>query len=478
MPALALIPKIRLLWPVLRSVITRTPLGARIWSIGARVSSFFWGLIQRAGGFLAGLFTGLAQDFTATTIFETAQESIYAIAYFDWNQSDESIKQQINANNNQMIQLAGRFAGSGAVRITSIGVAAGASLRYPVIAGRIAKTLAEDTGDTMRGEFVAMVQGLRQLAVENALLSTILMFRQRRWFGQEPRPDDGPTSTIAGRIDERVQAIDNDALRSFVIGAIEGAEDAFWDVGYIVSMTIDDIVAANRFSRNAELGPTRAVKVFPDARNDDEAIVLTGPETVVQTALETTLVNHQLLYNRDVGQIVGIPAEHFQRARISTRALVVVFKAKSRPPWREEGGRRVKEVHYSIPDAKRGLSWADLKAAARPFTWGPWRATALLDNNRQMAIYGVSATEAEQQLRSLLLLSTADLVSLTVSEEKIRNPANVKRPTQMWPSYANLVVAPTDFQGIPVGGDRSFRRDRRRISLWQDVEPDDLGPLG
>lgn len=477
MPALALAPLVKVGFAALKSQIVRTALGARLWGLAATGLRWLGSALARFGGFILGTAVSFIADSLFTTGLETVQESIYVVSYFDWNQSDNSIKQQIESNNLAMIQLAGRFVGSGVVRITSVGVAAGASMRYPVIAGRVAKVLAEDTRQTVRGDFIAMVQGLRELAVENALLSMVLAFRQRRWFGQEPRPEDGPVSTIAGAIDERVQAIDEQNLRSFVMGALEGAEDAFWDVGYIVSMTLDDIVAANQFSRANELGPTRAVKVTLDANNPDEAIVLSGPESVVQNSLETTLVHHQLIHNRDVGQIVGIPSEHYARARIQSRILAIRFKSKERPPYKDADGRRSKEIQYTVCDAKPGLTWAEIKTAARRFTWGPWRATALLDNNRQMACYGVSGAEAEQQLRSLITLSMASLVTLTVSEEKIRNPAHVKRPTMMYPAYATLVSAPSDFQGVPVGGSRAFRRNRRRITLWTDTEPDDLGPL-
>lgn len=258
---------------------------------------------------------------------------------------------------------------------------------------------------------------------------------------------------------------------------LEGAEDAFWDVGYIIAGTLDDIVAANRFRNQKALGPERVVKVVPDSSAPEEAIVLAGPQQVVQQQIDQTIATHRMVWNRDLGQIVGIPVEDFPRARHQDRKLVVVFKDKESPPYRTSEGRS-REVHYSVPDARRGLTWAELKLAAKRFTWGPFRATAVLNNNRQMAVYGVSPAEAEAQLRSLLQLSTAELVTLSVSEEKIRSPAQVKRPRLMYPAYATLVTAPNDFQGRPIGGTTAYRRERRRILLWTDTEPDDLGSLG
>lgn len=472
----------------LESTTVRRAVGVRKFTTGIApdrdenggIIGFFRGLVggmARLVGFIWNAVTWLLSKINFTELWATIQQAVYAIAYFDWNQSDKTIHDQIVSNNNAMAQMVGRFAGSGLVRVLSIGVAAGAALLYPVVAGRIALDLAADTTGQLRGEFVGLLGGVKDLAVENGLLNTVLGFRHLRWFGMEPRQTDGPYDSFAERVDKVVQTIPIPLLKNFVTGLLEGAEDAFWDVGYIVAGTLDDIVAANKHANSGINGPERVIKLVPDTNVPEEAIVLAGPQQIVQSAIEQTIANHRLVHNRDIGQIVGIPAAHFPRARHMSRSLVICFKDKEEPPWRV-GAVRSKEVQYSIPDADRGLTWAKIKAAATKFTWGPYRATAVLDNNRQMAVYGVSPAEAEQQLRSLLVLSTASLVSLTVSDEKLRSPAHVKRAKQMFPAYANLVTSPTDVQGRPVSGDRAYRRERRRINLYPATEPDDLGPLG
>jgi hypothetical protein len=474
----------------LKSTQVRRAVGARIFNTGLEATTneqqqngilgFIQGVlggVRRLIGFIWQGISWLVSRINFSELWGTIQEATYAIAYFDWGQSDESIRSQITGNNNAMANLVGRFTGSGLVRIVSVGVAAGVALKYPVVAGRIALELAEDASGQLRGEFMGLLQGLRQLAIENGLMSLVLGFRNRRWFGQQPRPEDGPYDSFAQRIENTVQQIPIPALRSFVQGFLEGAEDAFWDVGYIIAGTLDDIVAANRYTNTDVMGPERVVKITPDVRNPEEAIVLAGPQQIVQANVDQTIATHNLVWNRDMGQIVGIPAEHYPRADRQTRTLVICYKDRAAPPWRTSQGR-AKELFYSIPDAKRGLSWGEIKAAARRFIWGPYRATAYLDNNRQMAVYGNSPGEAEQQLRSLLQLSTASMTGLTVGEEKVRNPAVVKRPTPVFPCYATLILAPTDFQGQPIGGESARRRERRRIILWTDEEPDNLGALG
>lgn len=441
-----------------------------------RFFSWLAGAAARLRNFIVRAAEWLWHRIQATEIWQTIQESVYNLWYFDWNQSDAAIRAQIEANNNAIANLTGRFVGSGLVRIVTFTVAGGLAFRYPVVAGRIALELARDTGGTVRAEFTSMLRGTRNLVVENDLLHKVLDWRSNRWFGMAPRQNDGPYDSFSTRIDTAVQSIPNDRLRNFVAGFLEGAEDAFWDVGYVIAQTIDDIVASSRYTDELSLGPERVVKITPDSRVEEEAIVLAGPQALVQQNVDLVLANHRLVHDRDLGQIIGIPAESFPRARFSVRHLVIVFKGKRRPPWHTAEGR-AKEIQYTIPDVKRGLSWSEIKSIARPFTWGPWRCTANLDNNRQMAVYGASASEAESTLRNLLRLSTADVVTLSVTEELQRDIRHIKRPTQVYPAYANLVTVPTDIQGRPIRGDEALRRERRRIILWTDEEPDDLGPL-
>ena len=461
-----------------RLILTRGALIAigRLIGIGLRRAvPFLFGAARRFIGFVIMSAVAWVVQISLSAIWGALHEQTYTIAYFDWNQSDNTIRNTIRANNNQIAQLLGRFAGSGLVRLAAVGTAYGMKLAYPVVSSRIAIELAEDTRGQLRGEFVSLITGVRQIAGENALLTMILAFRQRRWFGLEPRTEDGPYSSFASQIETRVAAIDNEGLRNFVTGFLEGAEDAFWDVGYIIAQTGDDMVAANKYANQNAMGKERTVIIKPDTESDEE-LVLSGPQQLIEQSVDQTLAAHQMLYNRDMGQIVGIPADHYPRAELQTRVLVVCFKDKDHPPFRTAQGP-CKQVFYSIPDAKRGLSWQTIKNAARKFTWGPYRATALLDNRRQMAVHGSTPAEAEGKLRELVSLSTADIVQLSISDEKVRNPARVKRPTLVYPCYATLVITPTDFQGRPTTGGAARRRERRRLSLWQVEEPDNYGSL-
>lgn len=109
--------------------------------------------------------------------------------------------------------------------------------------------------------------------------------------------------------------------------------------------------------------------------------------------------------------------------------------------------------------------------------WGKYRATANLDNHRQMAIYGASPEGARGLLVGLAELSTAEIETLSVTEEIIQDPRRRKIAMVMHPSYATITTTSLDQQGKPSGGDSEYKRRRRRLELWPTEEPDDLGGL-
>jgi hypothetical protein len=123
-----------------------------------------------------------------------------------------------------------------------------------------------------------------------------------------------------------------------------------------------------------------------------------------------------------------------------------------------------------------GSEWADLKQWCRPYQWGEFRANANLDNGRQMAVYGATAQEAEQTLKRLLNLSTANLVTLSITQEKERNIKLKKHPTRMYPAFATLLfrTPSVDLTGrTDLSGDTWDER-KERVPIWRDEEPDEI----
>jgi hypothetical protein len=438
------------------------------WAIGG---------LTRFGGFLIQAAFSIG-TWLLTHAWESLVELTFTIVTFDWNQTDASIKAEISQNNTAIFGALGNLAGTGLVWLTSLGVASLAAIKFPVIAGKIALALAEEGGEEIRGQLAQLFSTARRSLLSNWVLTEVLTQRRLRLFGQAPITSEREPWTIAGQVEKSVESIGNPQLKAFVSNFIESATEAIIEVGYVVSYALDDYYSSTKLANEGAFGEKRAVKITPDARVEGETIVLTGSQKLIQQDIQTTLATHKLVYNRDVGQIVGQPAEDWLKAGTQRRKLTIVFKSKPEPPWIIPSGR-VREVTATIPDAKVGLSWATIKAAANPWTWGKYRATANLDNGRQMAVYGASEGQAETKLRELLALSTANILTLSVTEEKDRHQNLKKDPVQMYPAYATLLIrrSTAELTGTNDLSGQNFKQEHIRLELWTETEPEGISPL-
>lgn len=439
-----------------------------VFNIGARLVGFAIQSIMNFGGWLLRNLW----DILVTAYFE--------IVNFDWNQTDASIRNQMRANEAAVFGALGSLAGTGLVWTAAVALAGGLTFKFPVIAGEVALSLAEEGGEEIRGQLAAFLSVTGQAIGSNLVLGGFLSLRRMRLFGLQPITDEREPWTIAEAIEERVEAIPDARLRAFVENFLESVEESIIEAGYVVSYTLEDIYQSNRMAVQNTFGAERAIRITPDIRKENETIVLAGPQTLVQQQVQTALVTHNLIHNRDVGLIVGQPAEDWLKAKTQLRKLTIIFKSKEKPPWVNPAGQsRVREITTTIPDVERGLTWQEIKTAAKKFTWGKFRATANLDNGRQMAIYGATEAEAERKLRELKALTPANIITLSVTEEKDRNPNLRKDATEMYPAYATLLIRrpTTDITGRTDLSGNNYSEETIRIDLWPDTQPPNLPPL-
>lgn len=204
-------------------------------------------------------------------------------------------------------------------------------------------------------------------------------------------------------------------------------------------------------------------------------IVLFGRQKDIKLAILQAVTTQRTVWNKDIGQILGLPVADVQRPRKQERILNIIFKSKEKPPWKTNG-KNPTAASYHIPNCKKGLAWEVIKKAAAPFTWGEYRATATMSSGRQMAVYGSSKEEAVKVLRSLASLSVDNIVKVRVSDDVQVEPERVKVPIRLYPCYATLISEPTDIAGKPKQGDKAYRKTRRRLDLYR--EPKDKSPLG
>jgi hypothetical protein len=64
-----------------------------------------------------------------------------------------------------------------------------------------------------------------------------------------------------------------------------------------------------------------------------EEIILSGAEETLKPIIALLIGIHQLIENRDIGDVVGMPLEEFVRAQPHTVKLSIFWYPNSKPPF-------------------------------------------------------------------------------------------------------------------------------------------------
>lgn len=409
---------------------------------------------------------------------------------FDWGSSDQDLQNQIAAIGASLAAVTGDFVGAGLVRLVSLTIAGGLTVKYPVVAGKIFADLLEDTSGEFRARVAGLLYTMAYAAAEATFSGQALA---GRWFLRRlgvdiptgsDRVTDQPASfySVLERVSEGTR---NRYAQQFLENLFDAVIDELFEVGFIIAGSFDELLRVQRASGNAQvLGEERKIKITPDEEVPSEQIVLSGPQDLVVQNLETISANHFLLWNRDIGALVGEPIEETILRRPQSLRITINYRSEKTPPWVDQDGRRSQSVTYTIPSVKRSaLDWGTIKAAAggsNGYTWGPFKANAILSGGSMMRVYGASPASAEQRLRSLLTLSDEVIATLNISEEKIEgtkaaNPSLIKRPKQVYPAFFSIYNRGDLLDSANSNQARIQSRSsaRARIPLWVREEPAD-----
>ena len=104
-------------------------------------------------------------------------------------------------------------------------------------------------------------------------------------------------------------------------------------MGYVVAFTLDDHFEASQRANQSMLGPTRTVELTPDERVADEQLIIEAPQELIIPTIQNAVNTHQMVHNRDMGQIVGTPETDYVTPRPQRRKLKVIFRSKQTPPF-------------------------------------------------------------------------------------------------------------------------------------------------
>lgn len=436
---------------------------SQIFNLGKRFIGFTIGLI------IKGI------RWTFADLWDVVVEAYFEVKYFDWNQTDDNLKNELARNDEMISGALGRLTGTSLAWLTGIAVSTGLSFKYPVLSGKVALALAEEGGQEIRSAITNLIIVSRQAAVRSMLLGGLLNARKLEIFGFKPVTTQRKPWTLNDAIETTIKKLPSGSLQAFATQAFDAFEDAVIEMGYVVAYTLDDFYLSQRRASQSVLGQERTIELTPDVRVPDERIILESPQELAITATQSAIVSHQLIHNRDVGQIAGMPERDYVSPMPQRRKLKVIFRGKETPPWTTPDGKISKTVEVNIPDIKYGLTWQELKNTVKSYTWGKYQVTAHLSNGRQMRVFAVSYKEGEEQCYEYIKLSTAEILRFHhgVAATDHPDPKQRKIPTRVYPAYATLTAGDVKANGQL----NSKKKAKTRVDLWVDEEPDNADDL-
>ncbi|WP_156815590.1 hypothetical protein [Pseudanabaena sp. PCC 6802] len=437
---------------------------------GKRIVGFVVSLLPVVGGW-------------ATTVWSWLIGAATAIVNFDWNASDKQIEEWIKGNNIALASTWGNAVGEIAGSVAALAIGAGVSLLVPVIGGKalaaiVKSRLIAERADDVIGALRSALQATVGTMAKNSGLSLYVNIRKAirlipafKGWGRE----GGKPFIIAEKVEEAIQAIPNEYLRAFTDSAVDQFFESFVESGYIVANTIDEQWQLHKASATTILGKETTLEIYPDPEIKEEKIVLKGNQRLLKPQLSTVLANAQIIKNKDVGQIAGMPASEFVSAVPTMRSLTIILYSKEKPPFFDrKTKKRAKPVQVSIPDYKKGLTWQQIKDACKNHTWGKFHGIAKLDNGRTIEAWSSSEKEAVEKVKDYCKLSEAEIVSIRVTEQKETKNLSMKRePTRIYPVFVNFTVRK---KASKSGKGRrtltgNLEEKRERWELWRDKQP-------
>jgi hypothetical protein len=471
--------------------------------LGAAAAGFLIG--GPVGAIIAGVAV-LGAVLPWGTMINWVTEKIDAVFNFNWNVSDQDLKQQIEGYNNQIMGIWGEWFGRGLGYATSIAVGAGISLLVPVIGGKalaafvaggVLSEALEDMWDELRSAISQTFSLIGQGVVARAYMGTRSFLKWmvsgfdnetgedaaawRKWvvnkWGAAGEPEIS-FNTLRGK---QVESIDDQGWRTFVDGAIDGHWDGFSRGMTIVGRQIDEAWRASFAAVQLGEGPDRGLRIQPDPENDREQFLFFGSQADVISDVQSTLHIRSMIQDRDIGTPGPLTPEGLEIPEFQGRRLTLFCYSVEKPPWRTEDGKRAKKVEINVPNPRRNLRWDEIKLALggrTGYLWGPRYAVGRFESRRKMVVYADTEENAIARLNALALLSEDDIVTIqsgTRAFQRNETAATRRRTVRVFPAYLKSVVlrrtSDLTQPGRPDIEGQSWREQSQKIDLWRDQMP-------
>jgi len=447
--------------------VIKQQIGPRILDMGKTFAtdSLNKGRADRLKGF-ASFLGGAAREVLMSNFSQIVMGSAMTLYTFDWNKSDKQIAEELKANESAMYGAAGRLVGSGAVRMVGLQATKKARNLYPQINPEILIDIEEEGRDEIKSAIQGMFTSMRTSMQKQAVLTTYASGRKLFGYKEEKDKDgkDKPREPwiLSDQLDKVAESSKDANTKAFFTNLKEEAEDAVFDMGYMIANGVTMHWNLTQRSLDAKKLESKLIKYTPDITEPNVYTFVQGETDSVKTAINSARLNQIHLESKDVGDIVSIGIQRAMRADLSERILTAYYYSGINGASQTLEGR-AKCKTFKISNIKRTVDWDKMKALLKPVQAGPIKVTAKLSDGHELQGYFSTEAEGKSFFEPIITgMCIGDLVSYQAASipSDIRKRVDIQR---FEVSFAKLFVSDTTTdpkQGKYVARDGKLKRTK------------------
>jgi hypothetical protein len=455
------------------------------------------GWIFPAAGWLVG---GLAQALVGLFV-----QATNFVMNFNWNATDKQLDAITKQNLTRLGGLVGGTLGN-AFGWALCGIVPGLVIYKfnPILGLKVLKDVGEEALEELADNLAVLVRSVLATTATWAVIQSFKGFRRfaKAWAKNDPTfkilekflpglgkniqkwgEEGSKPWTFAGARDELIEKLPDGWLEEGVEEFVEETWDACVEALYVVAADVDQWMLEQQLEKQYKNGPEEVVEITPNRENEEEKIVLAGPQELIRPVIVQTMTSHQLIENRDVGLWVGQPVREAMKSTPISIQLRIIMSSKQKSIF------KAKRVQITIPNVARGrLDWLDIKqrvGGTNGYMWGRYKAKAILSGGHSLSIWAATDAEAVDRVTMLATLSNEEILGVTVTEEKRegsrrRLEALRKQPTRIYPwamTIINQQKVLNEESGRAQLSGVYQRREKSLIPLHTATRPDNYSEL-
>ncbi|PAX58361.1 hypothetical protein [Brunnivagina elsteri] len=415
-----------------------------IWNQGERLIGF---LLEKGAELIKFTFVTLWGLFVSTTQF---------IWNFDWNASDATLEQQINAKWDALGGMLGGTAGNlfGWIGCGLVPGALMLAVNEP-LAAYIIQNVLEEMGEEVLANLAQLTNYMLQSTLQNLIVYSYINARKiikanvgwvsllfgdklgqaaLAWGNENSKP-----WSFASATEQFTESLPLGGLQNFVEEFAEEAWDGCVEAGYVVANSIDSFFAMEKLKQQKvpELGKTKYLEVTPNRENKEQRIILAGPQELVKQQVIATLADYQLMADKDVGVVYNFEPEKALNRTYKPHIILYFRESKEdflarrkldKKAWRGEG-----RISFRLMDKSTETITLDYvtqlankikaKFGNPPLQWNKGKllySYSDWEKGYQLKLLVNSESEALRMIEQIL-----DLQSHSVDREKIQQSRNL-----------------------------------------------------